>query len=263
MFYILVIASCIISSALAGAHGYLEERAEPNENCDVAFKKVWNLLETLKANYPEKYEGEVTMLSMQLGANFSNPVELKPLFCKFLGFRTLKEAYAALNTKGSVKYAQVVESYKYIQDIMSQFGGYSNIPRIYEMAKDVFAFANSSIHSGHTQKRDLAVLTRFFEVMQVKYGSRWLSFVTSTGNQMVLVEDPQVMATNLYACNHTQDIADLLSIDNGNVHFVYWSILGDKPTELPAEWLQEGGIMTITAQAYILLGEYGFFTLDY
>ena len=39
---------------------------------------------------------------------------------------------------------------------------------------------------------------RFFEVMQVKYGSRWIAMVLLAENQNMLIEDPKAMAENLY-----------------------------------------------------------------
>ena len=45
---------------------------------------------------------------------------------------------------------------------------------------------------------DLPTLTHIFQVMQVKYGSRWLSSFFMMPNQMYLIEDPEKLASDLY-----------------------------------------------------------------
>ena len=41
-------------------------------------------------------------------------------------------------------------------------------------------------------------LTRLFEVFQVKYGSRWLSYLAMSPNEMILIEDPAAVAKKIH-----------------------------------------------------------------
>ena len=45
---------------------------------------------------------------------------------------------------------------------------------------------------------DLPTLTHIFQVMQVKYGSRWLSSFFMVPNQPYLIENPEKLASDLY-----------------------------------------------------------------
>ena len=52
--------------------------------------------------------------------------------------------------------------------------------------------------SGPSEVVDLDKLTNFFVEMQVKYGSRWLSLIALSPNQMVVIKDPVETAKKLH-----------------------------------------------------------------
>ena len=47
-------------------------------------------------------------------------------------------------------------------------------------------------------KHDLATVVDFFKMMQVKYGSRWVSYPVNADFEEILITSPEVAAESLY-----------------------------------------------------------------
>ena len=60
--------------------------------------------------------------------------------------------------------------------------------------EDMFAW----VAEKRLTKPTLDELTRLFEVLQVKYGSRWLSYLALAKDEMILIEDPADAAKKIY-----------------------------------------------------------------
>ena len=68
-----------------------------------------------------------------------------------------------------------------------------------QLKGDMYKWSNQ-LHNGNTLQEvtDLPTLTHFLEVMQVKYGSRWLALLINVPNQDFLIEDPEEFAQKLF-----------------------------------------------------------------
>jgi len=256
MFVTLVIV-CIISVTFAGANQQwaFHTRAEPDEKCEKAFTLLWKGLEMMKSTRPREYQGAVYMAGMLLQVDLRNADTLKSRVCNITGVKNLRELHATLPFMGRT-YEKAVTEYKNFQEKLGGIGGYTNIPRIWMLAQDLLKF----IQGAPGVQPDLATLTRFFEVNQVKYGSRWLSLLAMSKNQMVLIEDPKVMAKKLHDCTSEDDVAKLLSIETKKAKPIYEFLLLRKSQRVKPSELE---LVDFAVQGVTLMGEMGLFNLQY
>ena len=261
--FITLFSVCIISAAFVDAfeapffHSF-HTRAEPesqHDACDRAFALLSKGLEVMKASDEFAYYMLAHSFRSTFNVDMLNPVELKALICKVTGAKTLRGLYDSVkpNTRS---YESVVRDYRYLQKLLGQVGGYTNIPRMWMLAQDIMEF----VESAPDMKTNLTDLTRFLEVMQVKYGSRWISLLGSSKNQMLMIEDPEAMAKKLYECKSRDEVAALFKISSKDAHPLYRYLLYHDMPPVPPE------LVNITQQAVpfiTIMGDEGIFNLPY
>ena len=59
---------------------------------------------------------------------------------------------------------------------------------------------------------DLSNLTRITEVMQVKYGSRWIALILESVNENGLIDDPREFAKELYGKNMLRNLHEKVNM---------------------------------------------------
>jgi len=246
--------------ALEGVQGLpLEERGI--SNCDKLHDYVKKYLEEAKKNFPSKYN-LMKMGMKTFNFDVENDASLRPFMCKLADAKTLKDIH---NMMPVLPYDQLVNAYRMAQKLEANLGGYSNTRRFLEAGFDFMDWLKSlNVRNPVDIKNSykLEDVERFFEVMQIKFGSRWISWIVMAENQNMLIEDPKVLAKNLFECQGEKDFQQKTGFTEHEVSALWRTFQTNKVFMIEQSMVTRDNIDFI-AEGENLVGELGLYNLEY
>jgi len=268
MKFVLTVAILFAVSSQGCLGRFLGRRMTESDRCN-------GLEDLLSDTLPYLLEREKTGLvefKMFVGRTFhvnvNNTEKWHTLICKLANAKTLRDV---ANVTPGIPYEALKERYAQFQDSISASGGYTSAWRTFHALADFSNMLWDSVQNTTSPKKlseaiDLPTLTRIMEVMQVKYGSRWVGLVMESANENGLILDPQACAKELYESNSGEEYAakqkQISGLDQYRLQLFHIYIIGNKETRAVNEkYINDKG--RIIPNAITVLGSYGLLTLEY